>query len=300
MSERVIITEDLTKYYGKHLGVSDLNFEVHKGEVFGYLGPNGAGKTTTLRLLTGLLHPTSGGGTVLGFDMQRQSLQIREQVGYIPGDVRLFEDLTGKDTLHFLDSLRPGKPAVLMKNLIDRFELDVSRKVKEYSSGNKQKLAIIQAFMHDPELLILDEPTSTLDPLMRQQFYELVREFRDRGRTIFISSHVLPEMESICEWVGIIRSGRLVTVEDINNLAGKKLRHAVFTLVEEPPPELLQFQSARITQRDDLEFKAEIRGEMDTFIKELARLHVVDLQVAHASLEEVFLEFYREEDNDKL
>jgi len=300
MSERVIITEDLTKYYGKHLGVSDLNFEVHKGEVFGYLGPNGAGKTTTLRLLTGLLHPTSGGGKVLGFDMQRQSLQIREQVGYIPGDVRLFEDLTGKDTLHFLDSLRPGKPAVLMKNLIDRFELDVSRKVKEYSSGNKQKLAIIQAFMHDPELLILDEPTSTLDPLMRQQFYELVREFRDRGRTIFISSHVLPEMESICEWVGIIRSGRLVTVEDINNLAGKKLRHAVFTLVEEPPPELLQFQSARITQRDDLEFKAEIRGEMDTFIKELARLHVVDLQVAHASLEEVFLEFYREEDNDKL
>jgi len=298
MSERVIITEDLTKYYGKHLGVSDLNFEVHKGEVFGYLGPNGAGKTTTLRLLTGLLHPTSGGGTVLGFDMQRQSLQIREQVGYIPGDVRLFEDLTGKETLHLLDSLRPGKPAVLMKNLIDRFELDVSRKVKEYSSGNKQKLAIIQAFMHDPELLILDEPTSTLDPLMRQQFYELVREFRDRGRTIFISSHVLPEMESICEWVGIIRSGRLVTVEDINNLAGKKLRHAVFTLVEEPPPELLQFQSARITQRDDLEFKAEIRGEMDTFIKELARLHVNDLQVAHASLEEVFLEFYREEDND--
>jgi ABC-2 type transport system ATP-binding protein len=299
MSERVILTEDLTKYCGKHLGVSDLNFEVHKGEVFGYLGPNGAGKTTTLRLLTGLLHPTSGGGTVLGFDMQRQSLQIREQVGYIPGDVRLFEDLTGKETLHFLDSMRPGRPAALMKNLVDRFELDVSRKVKEYSSGNKQKLAIIQAFMHDPELLILDEPTSNLDPLMRQQFYDLVREFRGRGRTIFISSHVLPEMESICEWVGIIRSGKLVTVEDINNLAGKKLRHADFTLAEEPPPHLLQFQSARIVNRDGLQFKAEIRGEMDTFIKELARLHVLDLQVAHASLEEVFLEFYKEEDNDK-
>jgi ABC-2 type transport system ATP-binding protein len=299
MSDRIIITEDLSKYYGKNLGVADLNFEVHKGEVFGYLGPNGAGKTTTLRLLTGLLHPTSGGGTVLGFDMRRESLQIREQVGYIPGDVRLFEDLTGRETLHFLDSLRPGKPAVFMQDLIDRFELDVSRKVKEYSSGNKQKLAIIQAFMHDPELLILDEPTSTLDPLMRQQFYELVREFQGRERTIFISSHVLPEMESICEWVGIIRSGKLVTVEDINNLAGKKLRHAEFTLAEEPPPELLEFQSASIERKDGLQFKADIRGDMDTFIKELARLHVTELQVAHASLEEVFLEFYKEEDIDQ-
>lgn len=298
MSERVIVAEGLTKYYGKNLGVSNLHFEVHKGEVFGYLGPNGAGKTTTLRLLTGLLHPTSGGGTVLGYDLRRDSLRIREQVGYIPGEVHLFDDLTGGDTLRFLESLRPGKPAVLKQALVNRFELDLSRKVREYSSGNKQKLAIIQAFMHEPELLILDEPTSNLDPLMRQQFYDLVREFRDRGRTIFISSHVLPEMESICEWVGIIRSGKLVTVEDINNLAGKKLRHAEFTLAEEPPPRLLEFQSARIRQGDGLHFKAEIRGEMDTFIKELARLHVTDLQVAHASLEEVFLEFYREEVND--
>ncbi|MDY6795398.1 MAG: ABC transporter ATP-binding protein [Actinomycetota bacterium] len=292
MSERVIVTENLTKYYGKTLGVSGLSFEVHGGEIFGYLGPNGAGKTTTLRLLVGLLHPTSGGGTVLGFDLGRRSLDIRERVGYIPGDVHLFDDLTGRQALQLLDSLRPSRSAVLMRELVDRFELDVSRKIKEYSSGNKQKLTIIQAFMHDPDLLILDEPTSALDPLMRHRFYELLREFKTRGKSTFISSHVLPEMDQICDWVGIIRSGSLVTVEDIKNLSAKKLRHATFTLTEEPPPHMLDFTSARLTRQDGLEFKAEIPGEMDPFIKELARLHVIDLQISHASLEEIFLEFY--------
>ena len=160
-------------------------------------------------------------------------MRIRRQIGYIPGEVRLFEELTGIEALRLLESFRPGKPAVFMKELIERFELDVSRKIKEYSSGNKQKLAIVQAFMHDPELLVLDEPTSALDPLMRHRFYELAKEFRERGRTVFISSHVLPEMESVCDWVGIIRKGRLATVEDVSNLARKKLRRAEFSLASE-------------------------------------------------------------------
>jgi ABC-2 type transport system ATP-binding protein len=271
MSERVIVTRDLTKYYGKHLGVTGLDFEVHQGEVFGYLGPNGAGKTTTLRLLTGLLMPTSGNADVLGFDLKRDSLSIRNRIGYIPGDVRLFEDLTGEETLRLLDS-----------------------------SGNKQKLAIVQAFMHDPELLVLDEPTSTLDPLMRHRFYELCREFRERGRTVFISSHVLPEMEQICDWVGIIRKGKLVTVESVAELSRKKLRHADFTLASEPEAILLDFQSAALHRIDGLRFKADIKGDMDTFIKELSRLHLADLQISHASLEEIFMEFYRDEENDQL
>jgi ABC-2 type transport system ATP-binding protein len=300
MSERVIVTRDLTKYYGKHLGVRGLDFEVHQGEVFGYLGPNGAGKTTTLRLLVGLLMPTSGNADVLGFDLKKDSLAIRDRIGYIPGDVRLFEDLTGEETLRLLDSLRPDRPAVLETELVQRFELDLSRKVGEYSSGNKQKLAIVQAFMHDPELLVLDEPTSTLDPLMRYRFYELCREFREKGRTIFISSHVLPEMEQICDWVGIIRKGRLVTVESVAELSRMKLRHADFTLASEPEAQLLDFESATLHRLDGLRFKADIKGDMDTFIKELSRLHLADLQISHASLEEIFMEFYRDEENDQL
>jgi ABC-2 type transport system ATP-binding protein len=299
MSERIIETRDLTKYYGKHLGVSRLNFEVHRGEVFGYLGPNGAGKTTTLRLLTGLLNPTSGNASVFGLDLKKDSMAIRNEIGYIPGEVRLFEDLSGEETLRLLESLRPGKPAILKDDLVERFDLDLSRKVGEYSSGNKQKLAIIQAFMHDPDLLVLDEPTSTLDPLMRHVFYDLCREFRDRDRTVFISSHVLPEMQQICDWVGIIRNGRLATVESVAELSRKKLRKAEFTLASEPDPTLLDFQSASLVRINGLRFHAEIKGDMDLFIKELSRLHLADLQIAHASLEEVFLEFYKGEDNDQ-
>jgi ABC-2 type transport system ATP-binding protein len=299
MSERIIETHDLTKYYGKHLGVTQLNFEVHRSEVFGYLGPNGAGKTTTLRMLVGLLTPTSGGASVFGLDLRRDSLAIRREIGYIPDDVRLFEDLSGEETLRLLESLRPGKPAVLKEELLERFDLDPSRKVREYSSGNKQKLAIIQAFMHDPQLLVLDEPTSALDPLMRHQFYELCREFKERGRTVFISSHVLPEMEQICDWVGIIRKGRLATVESVAELSRKKLRDADFTLGAEPEAELLDFKSAQVERIDGLSFHAEIRGDMDTFIKELSQLQVADLQISHASLEEIFLEFYKDEADDQ-
>ena len=299
MSERIITTHALTKYYGKNLGVEGLDFEVHQGEVFGYLGPNGAGKTTTLRLLVGLLIPTSGGADVLGYDLKRDSLAIRNRIGYIPGDVRLFEDLTGEETLRLLDSLRPDRPAVLKSELVHRFELDLSRKTGEYSSGNKQKLAIVQAFMHDPELLVMDEPTSTLDPLMRHRFYKLCRDFREKGRTLFISSHILPEMEQICDWVGIIRKGKLITVESIAELSRKNLRHADLTLAEEPEENLLDFASANLQRIEGLRFKADIKGDLDTFIKELSRLHLADLQITHASLEEIFMEFYQGEEDDQ-
>ncbi len=299
MSESVIATRALTKYYGKNLGVKELDFEVHRGEVFGFLGPNGAGKTTTLRLLVGLLVPTSGNADILGFDLNKDSLAIRNRIGYIPGDVRLFEDLTGEETLRLLESLRPDRPAVLRPELVQRFELDLSRRVGEYSSGNKQKLAIVQAFMHDPELLLMDEPTSSLDPLMRYRFYELCREFRENGRTVFISSHILPEMQQICDWVGIIRKGELITVESIAELSRKKLRHADITLAQEPDESLLDFTSAELRRIDGLRFSADIKSDLDAFIRELSRLHLADLQITHASLEEIFMEFYQGEEDDQ-
>lgn len=235
----------------------------------------------------------------MGYDLASQSLEIRRLIGYIPGEVRLFPELTGGEALLLFESFQPERPAGLKGELIERFEFDPSRKIKQYSSGNKQKLAIIQAFMQDPELLILDEPTATLDPLMRVRFFELIEEFKERGRTIFVSSHILGDMESICDRVGIIRKGRLVAVEDVKGLEAKKLRHAQFNLVSEPAAGALDFSSARITRVEDLRFRAEIFGPMDTFVKELSRLQVGDLEVSHASLEEIFLEFYREEENDQ-
>jgi ABC-2 type transport system ATP-binding protein len=297
MSYPAIESHGLTKYYGKSLGVVDLDFEVRPGEVFGFLGPNGAGKTTTIRLMVGLLNPSAGGARVLGYDLVKDSLEIRRRIGYIPGEVRLFPELTGEEALLLLESFQPDRPAIFKGELIQRFEIDPSRKIKQYSSGNKQKLAIVQAFMHDPDLLILDEPTATLDPLMRHRFFELIHECRDRGRTIFISSHILPEMESICDRVGIIRNGRLATVEDIRSLEAKKLRRAEFTLASEPAAEDLRFSSAKVERVEGLRFKADIAADMDLFVKELSRLAVSDLEVSHASLEDIFLEFYREEED---
>ena len=299
MADKAIETHGLTKYYGKSPGVLNLDLEVNTGEIFGFLGPNGSGKTTTIRLLVSLLYPTSGSIRILGYDIACSSLDIRRRIGYIPGEVRLFQELTGTEALRLLESFQPDRPSIFKDDLIQRFDFDPSRKIKQYSSGNKQKLAIIQAFMQDPELLILDEPTATLDPLMRHLFYELVKEFRDRGRTIFISSHILPEMEDTCDRVGIIRKGRLATVGDVKSLEAKKLRHAEFVLTSEPMPEELHFSSAKISRIDGPRFRADISGDMDLFIKELSRLQVSDLQVDHASLEEVFLEFYREEENDQ-
>ncbi|NPV59808.1 MAG: ABC transporter ATP-binding protein [Actinobacteria bacterium] len=298
MSVYALETRGLTKYYGRHIGINGLDIQVRPGEIFGFLGPNGAGKTTTLRLLVGLLRPTSGSAEILGLDMVRQSLDIRRRVGYIPGEVRLFEHLTGEETLNLLASFRGKQASGMLKELLDRFELDPSRKVSEYSSGNRQKLAIIQAFMHDPEMLILDEPTSALDPLIRHSFYALCREFKQRGRTIFVSSHILPEMEQVCDRVAIIRKGKLVAVEDVAELARKKLRHAEFTLAEEPRGGIPRFASATVQRVNGLRFRADIRGEMDAFVKELSRLPIEDLQVNHASLEEIFLEFYRDEADD--
>jgi ABC-2 type transport system ATP-binding protein len=294
MSDTTIKATNLTKFYGDKLGVQSLNFEVRRGEVFGYLGPNGAGKTTTLRLLVGLLNPTEGEARILGFSVRKDSPRILSRVGYIPGEVKLFNELTGRETINLFCSLRPGRPPVLLESLLDLFELDLSRKVGEYSSGNKQKLAVIQAFMHDPDVLILDEPTANLDPLMRHRFYSLVREVRDRGRTVVISSHVLPEMEDICDRVGIIRRGRLAAVESIENLAKKKIRRARFTLSRRPSPELLRFTSAEVVEEGANRYQARISGDMDTFVKELARLPVSDLEISHASLEEIFLQYYGE------
>src|SRR6195256_6464211 len=208
----IIQVENLTKSYGSKRGISEVSFEVQEGEVFGFLGPNGAGKTTTIRTLMALLRADSGTATIAGLDCWKRSLEIKRLVGYMPGEPALDPNLTGGQILEYFAHLRGGVDQAYLKQLVERFELDTSRKFRQYSTGNKRKVVLIQAFMHRPRLLILDEPTSGLDPLNQQEFDRLVKEARDDGRTVFLSSHVLSEVEKTCTRVGIIRDGSLVRI----------------------------------------------------------------------------------------
>ncbi len=294
-SDNIIETSGLTKFYSAHPGIQDLELEVRAGEVYGLLVPNGAGKTTTIRLLMGFLRPDTGTASILGKDCWAQSLYIHREVGYVPGDVRLYPNMTGWQTVDFFNRLRPERPPIMLPELMERLSLDLDKKVKEYSQGMRQKLAIMLALMHRPRLLVLDEPTLGLDPLMQQAFYELLASSRSAGSTVFISSHILPEMERICNRVGIVRASRLVAVERIEELGQMKIRRARFTLAAgAPAPE--QLAGFPVYRVDGGGYHAEIRGPIDPFVKELAGLPLEELEISHASLEEIFLEYYRNGD----
>ena len=218
MAVPAIRTSKLSKDYGAGRGLFDLDLEVSPQDVFGYLGPNGAGKTTTIRLLMGMIKPSSGGAYVFGLDCKRDYVEVKRRVGYLPGDMPQFGSLRGKDVVAYLGGMRGGTDPKTVRGIAQRFDLDLNRRFREYSSGNKRKLGILLAFMHEPELLILDEPTKGLDPLNQVEFYQLLREARGRGATVFLSSHVLSEVEEVCDTVGILREGRLVRVARLDEL----------------------------------------------------------------------------------
>ena len=224
MTEPVVLTEDLTKFYGKHLGLDGLDLEVRPGEVFGFIGPNGAGKTTTIRLLVDLIRPTRGRLRVLGQDPRSGGATLRRRLSYLPGELPLDGRQSARELLTFLGNLRGGVAQKQIDRLAERLQLDLSRPIRGLSKGNKQKVGLVQAFMGDPELLILDEPSSGLDPLLQQEFLAMVREVRASGRTVFMSSHVLAEVEHVADRVGILRAGRLVAVEDIEVLRQRFVR----------------------------------------------------------------------------
>lgn len=291
----VIETEGLTKHYGKTVGVEDLSLQIKKGEIFGFLGPNGAGKTTTLRLLMGLLFPTRGRASVLGLDCWKDSVKLKRQIGYIPGDVHLYEKMTGKALIDYIDRFQPGKPA-LRESLIERLDFDVRPKIKHYSKGNKQKLAVIVALMHNQDLLVLDEPTSGLDPFVQQEVYKILREFKEEGKTIFVSSHILPEVEKVCDRVGILKEGHLVATEKVEDLKYKKIRQAELTFDEDVDPKEFDLPGvAEIKQLNSRHLRLTIKGGIDSLIKKAAQHKVVDFTFAHASLEDVFMEYYTKE-----
>jgi len=293
-----IILSSLTKSYGKARGIIDLDLEVRVGEVFGFLGPNGAGKTTAIRTILDLIRPTSGTATVLGLDAQNDSLAIRTRTGYLPGELALYEEMTVSESLEYLTALRSGAGEGRIAELSEQFELDLTRKIKDLSTGNKQKVGIIQAFAHDPELLILDEPTSGLDPLMQQNVYHLIDAARDEGRTVFLSSHVLPEVERIAERVGIIRKGRLIEVATVDELKDRAVRVVEVRFGEDAPTEQQLMAVTNVVSVDQRRTTLQIRieGSMDALVKALAGYEVVAMRSEEADLEEVFLGLYREED----
>ena len=298
-ASRVIDVERLTKSYGTRRGVIELTFSVAPGEVFGYLGPNGAGKTTTIRTLLDFIRPTSGRASIFGLDSHRDSLEIHRRVGYLPGEFGLYEQLTGAEYLAYLGALRGGVDEAHVRTLAARLQLDLSVRIKALSHGNRQKVALAQAFMHRPELLILDEPTQGLDPLMQQAFYSLLDEAREAGRTVFLSSHVMPEVDRVCDRVGIIREGRLVTVEDIGELKAKQLRTLDVHLANHTDPRAFgAVPGVRSAESAGDVLRLTVTGSMDPVVKELARHEVIDVVSHEPTLEDVFLTYYGEESAD--
>ena len=290
-----ISTSGLTKFYGKTPGIVDLDLTVRAGEVFGFLGPNGAGKSTTIRVLLDFLHASRGRATILGLDSHRDSVEIRRRVGYLPADLALYPQMTARELFGYFCAVRRVDADRRIRVLAERFALDLDRRISGYSSGMRQKAGIIQAFMHDPELLILDEPTGGLDPLMQQEFNTLIDETRASGRTIFLSSHVLPEVERLADRVGIVRQSRLVALEDVEALKEKALRHVEMTFAGRVDPQVFQRLASvrKLSASDDgLRLTLQVAGRVGAVIAEAARLSATDLVSHEAELEEIFLAHY--------
>lgn len=293
MSQSIVSTRNLTKFYKKDPGVVDLNMDVFEGEVFGYLGPNGAGKTTTIRLFLDFIRPTSGSAELFGMDSHDDGLKIREKIGYLPGELSIYSHLTGREFLGYMASFRGGVDWEYVGELASRLKSDLSKRMGSMSHGNKQKIGLIQAFMHQPELLILDEPTMGLDPLVQQEFYRMVREVKRDGRTVFLSSHIMPEVERICDRVGIIRKGRMVAVEKISDLKERRLRHMEIHFAEDVAIEAFEdVQGIQDLQVQGNILECSVSGSMDPLIKRISRFEVLNVISHEPSLEEVFLAYY--------
>ena len=295
-----IETVGLTKTYrGTVRALVDLDLTVERGEVFGYLGPNGAGKSTTIRLLLGLIHPTAGRAAVFGHDVHTDGVAARREVGYLPGDLRLSDRLTGREQLDSLARLRGTVDTGLRDTLCERLDVDLERPIRQLSKGNRQKIGLVQAFMHRPELVVLDEPTAGLDPLLQTEVRALLRETTSDGRSVFISSHSLDEVQHVADRVGIIRRGRLVDVDAVDNLRERSLRHVTVTFPSTPDPDAFAgIDGVRVVSAEGAALKLSCpESAMSALVKRIAEHDIVDLVSQPADLEEIFLELYRQDDD---
>ena len=291
-----ILTEGLTKHYGDVRAVQDLDLAIAAGEVFGFLGPNGSGKTTTMRTILDLIRPTAGRASILGLDSHSDALEIRQHIGYVPGELALYENLTGRELLTYFANLRGGVDWSYVDQLADRFDSDLSRRIGDYSTGNRQKVGLIQAFMNKPKVLILDEPSTGIDPLVQQEFQALVREAASEGVAVFLSSHTLSEVERIADRVGIIRDGRLVALETMEDLKHKALRRVRMEF-STPVTEATFTGLSGVTSVEIEDHHAVIgfKGSMSALLRAVSNHDVLDLSSTEADLEDIFLTYYRDD-----
>ncbi len=291
----IIETKKLTKFYlrGKVLGVKDLNLEITEGEIFGFIGPNGAGKSTTIRLLLDFIRPTSGSASIFNLNSHVDTVQIKKNIGYLPGEIFLNETMTGKQTLAYYQGFKKDIDKNYVAHLVKELGLDLSKKVGDYSKGNKQKLGIVLAVMHKPKLLILDEPTSGLDPLNQQTFYDIIAETKKWGTTTFLSTHILEEAQKICDHVGIIKNGKLIKIEDIEEFKEKNIRDVHIETKESIPLLDLKIPGVTKIERTTFGYHLTTAGKNGSILKALAKFKIDDIQVSEPSLEEIFMRFYK-------
>jgi ABC-2 type transport system ATP-binding protein len=299
MTDRVAIkTVGLTKHYGDVHALVDLNLEIESGEIFGFLGPNGAGKTTMIRTILDEIRPTAGGASILGMDSHERSVEIRRSIGYVPGDLAMYPNLTGRDTITYFSNLRGGVDWSYVDELADRLDADMTKKVGDLSSGNRQKIGLIQAFMNRPEVLIMDEPSSGLDPLVQREFQSMLREVTAKGSTVFLSSHTLSEVQRVADRVGIIRHGKLIALESVASLRSKGLRTVELffdTSVDGSVFENVAGVSDVAVQNHHVTLS--FSGQMETLLNVVTSNYtLVDISTQEADLEEIFLTYYRDED----
>lgn len=301
MADLAISTEQLIKTYGRSRGLTGLDLAVNTGEVYGFLGPNGAGKSTTIRILLDLIRPTGGRVNVLGIDPRTAGPALRSRIGYLAGDFVVDGRQTGRELLTYLGNLRGGVPRERIDELAGRLDLDLSRKIKNLSRGNRQKVGLLQAFMHRPELLILDEPTSGLDPFLQQEFVALVREAKSAGQTVFMSSHVMSEVQQTADRVGIIREGRLVTVERVEELRERAVRK-IEIVFDGPAPaaEFAALPGVSDVVTDGPTLRCLLDGRADALVKAAGRHTVISLRSEEPDLEELFFTYYVTEEADRV
>lgn len=287
---KILKVKNLTKYYGGTLGVKNVSFELNEGEIFGFIGPNGAGKSTTIRSILNLINKTSGEVYFDGKILDKNDIEIKKSIGYLPSEINLYDDLTVKEMLDFHEKFYDKDLSKRRKELVKRLKLDEKKKVENLSLGNSKKLGIVLAFMHEPKLLILDEPTSGLDPIIQQEFFSLLKEEKQKGTTILYSTHVLNEISKICDRVGIIKSGKLLKVEPINQLLDKSLSYV--TLSSDSCEKIIKKLNIEVISHEDNTIKFKNTIEVNKLIKILSNYNISKLYIEQASLDDVFLHYY--------
>jgi ABC-2 type transport system ATP-binding protein len=300
MSETPVVnTEKLTKYYGKSRGIIDVDLSIMDGEIFGFIGPNGAGKTTTIRLLLNFIFPTGGKATILGMDAIRDSKEIKRVTGYLPGGAAYYGELRGKDFLEYASRFYEKDCLKRGRELADIFELDLDRRIETLSLGNRKKIGVVQALMHEPRLLILDEPTSGLDPLIQKRFYEVILEENRKGTTVFLSSHVLSEVQRMCNRVAILKEGRVLRVEEVETLRSRQLLKVQVSFADPAAqlPEGVQGIVDPVRENGTLRFM--FSGNIDLLVKTLAKTNISGLRLEEPALEEVFMHYYESDETGR-